>query len=302
MKNPWASKPWVGRYSSVDSSAWTSELQKEIGYDFKLAQKSDDGLFWICWEDFLKFFRCLHVNWCPSLFKYKFVTHACWPKSLGPVSDKFFVCDNPQYYLVMSEAALRKKSSVWILINRHSTENDLIGNKTEETSLTAHIHRLTKEEISSRIVYPNPTKIINGIYSNNPLVMIRYDVTAQDKHLAIILSQYKKFEDISYTISVYSTDPFTFKPAPSFLPNNFKLKGQFDPSNSGGAVGRSSSYFRNPQYKLEVKRDTKIEMLMKVGSSLSINISVSEAVGRVNDLSNEVFGSGSYRTAVGYCR
>ena len=32
-------------------------LQREVGYNPVLAQKSDDGVFWLCWEDVLVYFQ-----------------------------------------------------------------------------------------------------------------------------------------------------------------------------------------------------------------------------------------------------
>ena len=78
MKNPWSSKGWKGRFSPHDSN-WTERIRLELGYDYELARRSTDtGLFWICWDDFKRYFTSVHLNWNPSLFKYKFSTHGLW--------------------------------------------------------------------------------------------------------------------------------------------------------------------------------------------------------------------------------
>jgi hypothetical protein len=51
IRNPWGNeKEWNGAWSD-DSSLWTPELQKEVGF-----YKGEDGVFWMCWEDVIKFF------------------------------------------------------------------------------------------------------------------------------------------------------------------------------------------------------------------------------------------------------
>ena len=67
LKNPWMKGSWKGRYCSSDWHSWTQELQAEVGYNPKQAIKVDDGVFWICWRDMLKYFSNLFLSWNPAL-------------------------------------------------------------------------------------------------------------------------------------------------------------------------------------------------------------------------------------------
>jgi len=302
MKNPWASKPWIGKYSHRDVASWTSQLQSALGYNIELARTSDDGLFWIGWSDFLKYFRCLHLNWNPSLFKYKFTTHVKWPVTQGPASDQYYVSDNPQFSLHFGGAACKNRSSVWILLNRHTSKEELEGYKDgEEVSLTCHVHRIEKNR---RVIYPHIERLVQGIYSNNCHNLIRYDLTGEkDSNLVLVLSQFKKFEDVRFSISVFCGHEFAFSPTPQFFSNKFRLEGRFDDSNSGGAIGRSSPFFCNPQYALECKRDVKLQVLMKANPQRGIFFAVAPrpgSGGRLENLQNEAFGSGMYSQAVAF--
>lgn len=117
LKNPWAHKSWKGKYSSHDSASWRDpELQKELGYSAELASKLDDGVFWICWEDILRYFRNFHLSWNPALFSYRFTTHGYWPKRQGPLDDMFNIGENPQYVLALSDAAIKKQATIWVLV------------------------------------------------------------------------------------------------------------------------------------------------------------------------------------------
>jgi calpain-7 len=128
LKNPWGRKGWTGRYSSGDSASWSNPgLCAEVGYNAELAAKQDDGIFWICWEDILQYFKNFHLSWNPSLFKFRATMHGRWPKGQGPEDDSYNVGDNPQYLLNLSEAAISRKATVWILISRHVTKQEQEG-------------------------------------------------------------------------------------------------------------------------------------------------------------------------------
>jgi calpain-7 len=128
LKNPWGRKGFTGRYSSGDSVSWSDPgLCAEVGYNAELAAKQDDGIFWICWEDILHYFKNFHLSWNPSLFKFRATMHGRWPKGQGPTDDSYNVGDNPQYLLKLSESAIRRKATVWILISRHVTKQEQEG-------------------------------------------------------------------------------------------------------------------------------------------------------------------------------
>jgi hypothetical protein len=54
LRNPWAHQEWNGAWSD-HSSEWTPELRKEV----KL-ESGDDGLFWMCFDDFSRYFRSIY--------------------------------------------------------------------------------------------------------------------------------------------------------------------------------------------------------------------------------------------------
>jgi calpain-7 len=99
-----------------------------------------------------------------------------------------------------------------------------------ETFLTLHVHRGGK-----RLYAPAPP-FIKGIYSSDPHILTRIDISAEDTRGAnevslehpqgkpieftLVLSQNDKRRDVSYTLSVYSTSlPFVCRLLPP-LPLN----------------------------------------------------------------------------------
>ena len=55
MRNPWGHFSWNGDWSDT-SDIWTPELRSML-----MAQGGDDGIFWIAFEDVLKYFDCIDI-------------------------------------------------------------------------------------------------------------------------------------------------------------------------------------------------------------------------------------------------
>ena len=55
MRNPWGHFSWNGDWSDM-SDIWTPELR-----DLLLTPGGDDGVFWIAFEDVLKYFDCIDI-------------------------------------------------------------------------------------------------------------------------------------------------------------------------------------------------------------------------------------------------
>ncbi|XP_044311581.1 calpain-7 isoform X4 [Varanus komodoensis] len=75
LKNPWSHLRWKGRYSENDKKNWTPDLQKYLNFDPRTAQKIDNGIFWMAWEDLCKYFDVIYLSWNPGLFKESTCIH-----------------------------------------------------------------------------------------------------------------------------------------------------------------------------------------------------------------------------------
>ncbi|CAB9509649.1 Calpain-7 [Seminavis robusta] len=250
LKNPWAHKGWKGRYSCYDTINWNPKICAEVGYNPELAKKSDDGVFWICWDDVLVYFQNVHLSWNPDLFAYRTSTHGFWPKALGPRDDTFNCGENPQYAMTLSQKAIKKGASIWILISRHVTKSEQEGAEVKDY-LTVHLHR--NDKAKERIFYPRTKRnVLTGAYTNNPHCLVRYDVTdPADEYLSIVLSQYEKSHDLSYTLSCFCTEPFTLGQPAKELPFSRSLTSSWTPSSAGGPIGKKG-FYSNPMFAIEV--------------------------------------------------
>jgi calpain-7 len=259
LKNPWACKGWTGKYSPHDTFSWQdSGLKAELGYDPIEAAKHDDGVFWISWEDVLLYFRNIQLSWNPKLFSYRLITHGIWPMDQGPKIDSFNIGENPQYIMVLSDKAVSSKPTIWVLISRHVTKQEQEGASVEDY-LTVHLHRNSSK--LERIWYPHgKATIINGCYTNNPHVLLRYEISGpKDQYISLVLSQHEKTQDLAYTLSCFCTDAFTLKRPPKMLPCSIDLRSRWNAQSAGGAVG-SRNYFSNPMFEITLSKKSKVQM------------------------------------------
>ena len=99
----------------------------------------------------------MHLSWQPSLFKYKYTTHAPWYKNVGPLNDKYNVESNPQYLLVPSSESLQKRATFYVLITRHTDLEEQQG-KDVNDFISCFLYKNTTR--GEKIVYPNDDNVI----------------------------------------------------------------------------------------------------------------------------------------------
>lgn len=259
MKNPWATKSWTGRFSPRDPISWQNyTLRAELGYNPDLASQKDDGVFWISWQDVLQYFQNIQLSWNPALFSHRVNTHRFWPGNQGPANDAFNVGENPQFVMVLSEEAIEEKATIWVLISRHVSKQEQEGAEINDF-LTIHLLRNNKKR--SILWYPHgKNSLVDGAYTNNPHVLVRYDVTrADDKYISLILSQHQKSQDLGYTLSCFCTEPFTLAPPRKALPYTYDLNGSWTAQNAAGPVGQDT-FFQNPMFKLTIESDCELQV------------------------------------------
>jgi len=137
--------------------------------------------------------------------------------------------------------------------------------------LTVHLHRNSGKK--ERIWYPGKSGncVLTGAYTNNPQVLIRYDVTnPADEHLSLVLSQYKKSNDLAFTLSCYCTEPFTLDRPRQDLDQKIAISASL--SKNGGPVG-SRKFGDNPMFAVSVPSNESFVQL-KISSPRSVAVNV----------------------------
>uniref|UniRef100_UPI003AB0F2EB calpain-7 isoform X4 n=1 Tax=Centroberyx gerrardi TaxID=166262 RepID=UPI003AB0F2EB len=90
LKNPWSHLRWKGRFSERDEKNWTPELLKYLNFDPKTAQKFDNGVFWIVWEDLCQYYDVIYLSWSPALFRESSCIHRMTLHRTGSLSPSLF--------------------------------------------------------------------------------------------------------------------------------------------------------------------------------------------------------------------
>ncbi|CAH0478752.1 unnamed protein product [Peronospora belbahrii] len=271
LKNPWHKMSWKGPFSRHDKTRWNSAIGEELrayqrqyyaAEESETEERQDDGLFWIDFESVKRYFESLYMNWNPELFPYKGVCHEHWPVELGPANDSLTLGFNPQYSLTFIKNGLLAEGmtapsgscTVWVLLSRHMSTIDRNVDCSNQQFLTLHVYR---GEPGKRVYY-NRNAVSRGTYSNNPHTLVSLDLDfAHESELSftLVASQYEKFAAIDYTLSVFSTRPFTCEPIPQLVttvPTSIVITGAWDSASAGGRP-YYSTFMDNPQVHLQLQ-------------------------------------------------
>ncbi|KAG7383513.1 calpain 7 [Phytophthora pseudosyringae] len=275
VKNPWRKMSWKGPYSRHDTTRWDSAIGDELRTyqsqfytteeteSEKAGGQQDDGLFWIDFESVKQYFESLYMNWNPELFPYKGVCHEHWPVELGPVNDSLTLGFNPQYSLTFCKntpaeegtAAAAGSCTVWVLLSRHVSTIERDTDYSNQQFLTLHVYRGTP----GRRVFYNHYAVSRGAYSNNPHTLVSLDLDLADDSepsFTLVASQYEKFAALDYTLSIFSTRPFTCEPIPQLVtasPTSIVIPGAWDSVCAGGRPFYST-FMNNPQFHLQLQK------------------------------------------------
>lgn len=204
VKNPWSHKRWRGPYSHLDNTVWTDELKSLLNFDPDIAEKNDDGIFWIDFESVCLNFTSIHLNWNPELFTHRWVLHSVWPENLGPKKDVYSLGYNPQFSLRVNVPD-KKPAAVWLLLSKHIMV-------TEENTdyITLHVYDNTSGE---RIYYPG-TPFKEGTYVNSPHILVRFNAPPGVSDYTIVVSQHEKERSLYFSLRAYSLAPFKLSEVP----------------------------------------------------------------------------------------
>jgi len=238
------------------------------------------------------------LSWNPDLFDFQITIHGYWPNTQGPRDDSFNLGENPQYIVTFSEQAIKQKPTLWILLSRHVTKQEQEGT-TITDFLTVHIYK--NDQNKERIwINRKSNCLLNGAYTNNPHVLVRYDLSKpSDKVVSLVLSQHKKSNDLGYTLSCYCTTNFTLGRPAKELPYKVELKSAWTRETAGGPPG-SASFYNNPMWSFEVPaQGANIHIKCSTIKHIPLNVMVVRAKQkglRVKKLGEEpVVDTGNYR-------
>lgn len=135
-----------------------------------------------------------------------------------------------------------------------------------------HIHRNSAKR--ERIWYPGRSGncVLTGCYTNNPHVLVRYDIQdAADKHLSLVLSQYKKANDLNYTLSCFCTEDFLLGKPEKDLENHVVMSSTWSTYSAGGPIGQEK-FITNPQFSVRIPAATTLQLKLSTLTTVAANV------------------------------
>ncbi|KAJ3296563.1 calpain 7 [Borealophlyctis nickersoniae] len=293
--NDWGLVPshaYAGPFSHMDKTNWTPELRRVLNYDQLGALHLDDGIFWIDYASVCTRFECIHMNWNPELFSYRYVLHVSWPAH-GPLRDNYNLGYNPQYGLEV-DVTDEKGGAVWLLLSKHITV-------TEENSdyITMHVYASTNCE---RVYYPdNP--MIKGTYINSPHVLTRFTAPPGKSRYTIVMSQHEKRKTLGFSLRVFAFSPFKIGEIPRKHAFETKMAGSWTGDTAGGSAAHAT-FINNPNYRIHIpegKGQTGLFAMIEAPRDYPVNLKLFKGGQRVTCVSaeNTVTSTGDFRH--GFC-
>uniref|UniRef100_A0A8C2X587 Calpain 7 n=1 Tax=Cyclopterus lumpus TaxID=8103 RepID=A0A8C2X587_CYCLU len=295
LKNPWSHLRWKGRYSERDEKNWTPELLKYLNFDPKTAQKFDNGVFWISWEDLCQYYDVIYLSWNPALFKESSCIHSSWDGKQGPVKDVYSLANNPQFKLEVQ--CPTGGAAVWVLLTRHITDKDDFAQNREFITLVVY------QTDGKKVYYPaDPPPYIDGIRINSPHYLTKMKLTSAGAHtFTLVVSQYEKQNTINYTLRVYSGCKFTFSKILNPFTQTKRINGQWKGPSAGGCGNYKDSYKHNPIYQVNLERPGPLLVELRGSRQYSVGFEVVtvSTVGDPGPAAPQKRNSGDYRC--GFC-
>lgn len=71
LRNPWGTGEWNGAWSDK-SQEWTPELKQQLNFI-----PADDGVFYMTWNDFLKYYTDVQICYYHDEYKYSAIKLTC---------------------------------------------------------------------------------------------------------------------------------------------------------------------------------------------------------------------------------
>lgn len=295
LKNPWSHLRWKGRFSERDEKNWTPELLKYLNFDPKTAQKFDNGVFWITWEDLCQYYDVIYLSWSPALFRESSCIHSSWDGKQGPVKDAYSLANNPQYRLEVQCPA--GGAAIWVLLTRHITDKDDFAQNKEFITLVVY-----KTE-GKKVYYPaDPPPYIDGVRINSPHYLTKMRLTSAGTHtFTLVVSQYEKQNTINYTLRVYSGCKFSFSKIPTPFTHTKRINGQWKGASAGGCGNYKDSYKQNPIYQFNLERPGPLLIELRGSRQYSVGFEVQtvSTVAELGPTGLQKKSSGDYRC--GFC-
>lgn len=262
VKNPWCTGPiWQGGWQSPSSSSLARPSYNAVGQPLE-DDHLNSGAIWVSLEDVAQHFESMYLNWNPDLFSNRTQRHFSWKIPSAHYAST--LVNNCQFSLIVPNGG-----AVWVLISRHfqDAELALVKDSTNSGDTMADAARqlgfmsIKVFDSGGKRVQVSGGETYQGPYVDSPQTLARLDTTA-GKAYTIVLDQYElPLKEYTFTLSTFSHAPVQIKNAADELLHTKKEVGVWKRQTAGGNAG-CSTYFQNPQFRIEVPTSTPMTILL----------------------------------------
>ena len=292
VKNPWCDgavwKP-AGRQLPANNLVSASESSRRAEMDANAS-----GTFWISFDEVVKNFNSLYLNWNPGLFTYREDHHFDW--KIPKVNSPGCFTHNPQYSVECLEGG-----TVWILISRHFTSEDFGHSIQPSVSSAAGCDgyiSLYTFDADGRRVHLSDNALLRGPYVDSPQTLAKLDMSRNSCYTIVLAQQNLILRQYSFTLSAYSSAPIKVAPAAQRYPHSAARDGSWTLKSAGGNA-EAATYPSNPQYRLAVPALTPLNIVLEATPrDLAVHVKLLWAAGeRVSSVTTQSIAadSGDYR-------
>ncbi|KAL8681742.1 MAG: hypothetical protein Q9186_002130, partial [Xanthomendoza sp. 1 TL-2023] len=254
------------------------------------------GVFWMNINDVFQQFESLYLNWNPGLFSYKEDTHFSWDLTRRD-GQWASLAGNPQY-VIHSEAG----DTVWLVLSRHLKSSDQTTGQAEKTSSagamdTGFISIDLHHDRGDKVYLPNgnPTR---SPYVDSLNTLLKVELPRDSRCTVVISEQELHRSNHSFTLSTFSLQPLNISEAQDRYRSRTVRSGEWTSTTSGGNTG-SPCHFRNPQFKIDLRRPSDVSLLLELDSGeLPVHVKLMRTNGKPVRfvMTRDIVGdSGDYR-------
>jgi hypothetical protein len=285
LKNPWCNGP-----------PWTGSSTSQTGPAASRSSRSLPGLQVMTLEEVTQNFESLYLNWNPELFPHRQNHHFAWELPKGPFSAS--LVRNPQYCVTSNVMGC-----IWILVSRHFVDSDLEIARRKPDSPATDQRQLG---FMSLLIFDNHGKrvqlgdgeMFRSPYIDSPQTLARLDATPGTAYTVVVDQHELPLPSYTFTLSLFSQEPLHVEEAQEPMPYQYEEEGSWRRRSAGGSVA-SATYHINPQYKLEIPKETPLTILLATSAQdIPVHVDLVWAKGeRVHHikLRDLVGSSGDYR-------
>jgi calpain-7 len=298
VKNPWSEATKGNAYDSVKS--WSKDLDidvKGVVEDTSSTKQLDflaPGTFWMDFNNLMRHFAFIYLNWNPSLFAYRQDHHFAWDLTEDDASLESF-SSNPQFSITNNGA-----TPVWLLLSRHFRTGDdrppiLSGTTAEEKNDCLNLYIF---ENGGYTAFLRSGALHQGSYISSPQTMLPFQMPKGKTFTVVVAQQAFQPGSYSFTLSAFSRKQLEISRAVAKYNEQSILNGAWANGTAGGNTD-SSAYPQNPQFSLRLPKGGDTVLLLETShSDLLVNIRVFWGNGkRVTQVTTrDILGdSGEYR-------